>query len=266
MSETAPMLEWADLIWSDANGGTVHLHGVLPSVVLPRSLRPEVRWDGLALIEPHDVEEAWAATEAEEAEERGANLAHARFSGGLDGEYLDRLLGLEGVSGGRFPDPEPRRLQRFAVRHQRPTYYLEPDASDEAWNDLLGDEAEALAHWRTMLGAMFQRRRWKRAIRQFAPHAVIPEREHQDHAIASVLAAVWWWQIEQRRGPDVARRRWDRIARRLRGALADLRSDVEDPVLLLPMIQSARQDLIEALERASDIERLLRNEEPSEVG
>ena len=266
MSETAPMLDWADLIWSDADGGTVHLHGVLPSVVLPRSLRPEVRWDGLALIEPHDVEEAWAATEAEEAEERGANLAHARFSGGLDGEYLDRLMGLEGC-----PEVASPTLSRGDCNDWPCAINGPPTTSNLMRRMRHGMICSVMRRRPSLTGGRCLGRcsnAGDGSGRFVNSHRM---RSSQNGSIRTMRSPPCSRRSGGGRSNNDEARMWrdgagDRIAGRLRGALADLRSDVEDPVLLLPMIQSARQDLIEALERASDIERLLRNEEPSEVG
>jgi len=61
-------LDWADPEWSDPDGGTVVLHGTLPTVVYPNVLRPRYAWDGLALLETPDVIELWEQEEADEAE------------------------------------------------------------------------------------------------------------------------------------------------------------------------------------------------------
>ena len=43
-------LEWEDFLWEDPDGGIVQIHGVLPTVVYPNTLRPRNTWTGLALI------------------------------------------------------------------------------------------------------------------------------------------------------------------------------------------------------------------------
>ena len=50
----------------------------------------------------------------------GINLDSAILNGGLDGLYLEMLaFGVEGLQVGKFPDPEPRRLHKAAVNHDR---------------------------------------------------------------------------------------------------------------------------------------------------
>ena len=42
-----------------------------------------------------------------------------------------------GLQVGKFPDPEPRRLHKAAVNHDRPVFFIEPDMDDEQWAEFL---------------------------------------------------------------------------------------------------------------------------------
>ena len=46
---------WADEVWTDPDGGTVVIHGTLPTVVFPNAMRPRGVWHGLAILDSHDV-------------------------------------------------------------------------------------------------------------------------------------------------------------------------------------------------------------------
>ena len=110
---------WTDAVWEDPDGGTVIVHGTMPTVVYPNAMRPRVDWHGLALLESPDIVDLWVQAEADEAESQGINLTHALLSGGAFGKYIEGIETLEDLQGGRFPDPEPRRLQRNALRRRR---------------------------------------------------------------------------------------------------------------------------------------------------
>ena len=112
-----PPQPWNDVVWEDPNGGSVIVHGTMPTVVFPNAMRPRATWHGLALLESPDVVDLWVQEELDEAESYGVNLTHALLSGGAFAKYVEGLSTLEDLQGGRFPDPEPRRLQRNADRH-----------------------------------------------------------------------------------------------------------------------------------------------------
>ena len=70
---------WTDAVWEDPDGGTVIVHGTMPTVVYPNAMRPRVDWHGLALLESPDIVDLWVQEEADEAESQGINLTHAPF-------------------------------------------------------------------------------------------------------------------------------------------------------------------------------------------
>ena len=63
---------------------------------------------------------------------------------------IDDLTQLEEIQTGRFPDPEPRRLHRLALRHERPVYCIEPTLDDLAWEEQRTQEAKVSTHWRKL--------------------------------------------------------------------------------------------------------------------
>ena len=48
-------ISWEDILWEDPDGGTIMLHGTIPTLVYPRKLRPSKEWHGLALLESEEV-------------------------------------------------------------------------------------------------------------------------------------------------------------------------------------------------------------------
>ena len=53
-------LDWQDIHWEDPDGGTIVLHGVLPTVVLPNGMRPRLNWHGLGIMGSSEEIEVWA--------------------------------------------------------------------------------------------------------------------------------------------------------------------------------------------------------------
>ena len=241
---------WTDTVWEDPDGGKVILHGTIPTVVYPNAMRPRVDWHGLALLESPDIVDLWVQEEADEAESQGINLTHALLSGGAFGKYIEGIETLEGLQGGRFPDPEPRRLQRNADRHSRPVFFIEPLADDEDWGDYLTQEARAVAHWRKLLGMVRVGKRWKKSVKHHLFNAQPPPKgQSVDYSTASVLSAAWWELSEWLSTPALAMRRNERYAARVRGALASLRTEHgNEATLLLVVHQPHAAAMVKALE------------------
>lgn len=251
-------LDWADHAWSDPDGGTILLHGVLPTVVYPRTMRPRESWHALAILEPPDVVDMWVQEEKDEAESPGVNLAHGLISGGTFGIYLDEITLLEDVKSGSFPDPEPRRLHRNAERHERPVYFIEPTADDEFWSEHLTNEAKAASHWKKLLGMISLGGKWRKRVKKNIFSAQKPPRGiSPNYGSAAVLAATWWDLNEWLIGESVVKARDLRYAERLRGALADVRkSHGDEAVLLLPLFLPHRNAILAALENLPEAEEI----------
>lgn len=249
---------WTDAVWEDPDGGTVILHGTMPTVVFPNAMRPRAVWHGLALLESPDVVDLWIQEEADEAESQGVNLTHAMLSGGAFGKYVEGISTLENLQGGRFPDPEPRRLQRNADRHNRPVFFIEPLADDEDWGDYLTQEARAVSHWKKLLGMIRVGKRWKKSVKHHLFNAQPPPKgQSVDYATASVLAAAWWDLSEWLSTPELAQRRNTRYAARIRGALAELRANEgEDATLLLVVHRPHARAMLDALKAGPSPEEI----------
>ena len=249
---------WTDTVWEDPDGGRVIVHGTMPTVVYPNAMRPRATWHGLALLESPDVVDLWVQEEADEAESQGINLTHALLSGGAFGKYIEGIETLEGLQGGRFPDPEPRRLQRNADRHGREVFFIEPLADDEDWGDYLTQEARAVSHWRKLLGMVRVGKRWKKSVKQHLFNAQPPPKgQSVDYSTASVLAAAWWELSEWLSTPALANRRDERYAARVRGALASLRSYLgDDATLLLVVHQPHASAMVRALDANRAVEEI----------
>ena len=249
---------WTDAVWEDPDGGKVIVHGTMPTVVYPNAMRPRATWHGLALLESPDIVDLWAQEEADEAESEGINLTHALLSGGAFGKYVEGIETLENLQGGRFPDPEPRRLQRNADRHDRPVFFIEPLADDEDWGDYLTQEARAVSHWRKLLGMVRVGKRWKKSLKRHLFHAQPPPKgQSVDYSTASVLTAAWWELSEWLSTPALAERRNARYAARIRGALASLRTLLGDEATLLLVVhQPHARAMVMALEANRAVEEI----------
>lgn len=241
--------DWADAVWTDPEGGRVVLHGTLPTVVYPQHMRPRHDHNGLALLETEDVVDLWRQEEKDEAESEGVNLSHALLSGGVFGRYVEGLTALSNLQVGRFPDPEPRRLQRNAERKQRPVFFIEPLADDEEWGEYLTQEAQAVSHWRKLLGMIRTGKRWSKSLKRHVFHAQPPPKGSPvDLSSASVLAAAWWELSEWLSTPELTWQRDLRYAARLRGALDSLRKQHGDNATLLAVVHMPhRPSLLKAL-------------------
>ena len=243
-------LDWEDIFWKDPDGGTIVLHGILPTVVLPNGMRPRLQWNGLGILAAKEEEEIWAEEEKSEAEDPGINLDSTILNGGLDSLYLEMLTWVEGLQVGRFPNPEPRRLHKAAKTHNRPVFFVEPEMNDEDWADFLTKEAHAMTRPRKLLGIAFTARRWRKAIKKVRKFVVEqPPREPDGLQAASSLAATWWKLNRENSDPELNKRKDLRFAARLRGGLKQLRTDHgEDALLLVPIQQAWRESMLNALE------------------
>ena len=250
-------LDWQDIHWEDPDGGTIVLHGVLPTVVLPNGMRPRLNWHGLGIMGSSEEIEVWAEEEKSEVKDSGINLDSAILNGGLDGLYLEMLAyGVEGLQVGKFPDPEPRRLHKAAVNHERPVFFAEPDMDDEDWAEFLGKEARAMTRPLKLARIVFTSRRWRKGIKKMRKHVVEqPSREPDGLQAASALAATWWQLNRENSEEELNHARDRRFASRLRGALVSLRAEHgNEAVLLVPIQQAWRSAMLTALESLPDAE------------
>ena len=232
------------------------LHGVLPTVVLPNGMRPRLNWHGLGIMGSSEEIEVWAEEEKSEAKDSGINLDSAILNGGLDGLYLEMLNMGWKVCKLVNSNPEPRRLHKAAVNHERPVFFAEPDMDDEDWAEFLGKEARAMTRPLKLARIVFTSRRWRKGIKKMRKYVVEqPSREPDGLQAASALAATWWQLNRENSEEELNHARDSRFASRLRGALASLRAEHgNEAVLLVPIQQAWRSAMLTALESLPDAE------------
>ena len=247
---------WEDIVWEDPDGGKIVLHGTIPTVVYPRKLRPSIEWHGLALLESDEVVELWEQEEKDEIESNGVNLAHGLVSGGTMGIFLEEVTQIDEVTSGRFPDPEPRRVHRLAVRHNRPVFFIEPELDDEDWEAHMIAEAKEVSRWKKLLGLVTVGKKWRNTVKENIFHAEKPPKGVTANlSSAAVLCATWWDLNEWLIGEAIAESRNLRFASRLRGALKQLRIDYgDDAVLLVPLFMPWRSTIFNELNNLPDVE------------
>ena len=247
---------WEDIVWEDPDGGKIVLHGTIPTVVYPRKLRPSIEWHGLALLESDEVVELWEQEEKDELESNGVNLAHGLVSGGTMGIFLEEVTQIDDVTSGRFPDPEPRRVHRLAVRHNRPVFFIEPELDDEDWEAHMIAEAKEVSRWKKLLGLVTVGKKWRKKVKENIFHAEKPPKGVTANlSSAAVLCATWWDLNEWLIGETIAESRNLRFASRLRGALKQLRIDYgDDAVLLVPLFMPWRSTIFNELNNLPDVE------------
>ena len=247
---------WEDIVWEDPDGGKIVLHGTIPTVVYPRKLRPSIEWQGLALLESDEVVELWEQEEKDELESNGVNLAHGLVSGGTMVIFLEEVTQIDEVTSGRFPDPEPRRVHRLAVRHNRPVFFIEPELDDEDWEAHMIAEAKEVSRWKKLLGLVTVGKKWRKKVKQNIFQAEKPPKGVTANlSSAAVLCATWWDLNEWLIGEAIAESRNLRFASRLRGALKQLRIDYgDDAVLLVPLFMPWRSTIFNELNNLPDVE------------
>ena len=174
-------LSWEDIAWQDPDGGTIVLHGVLPTVVYPNAMRPRFQWHGLGLLCTSEEPEIWIEEEKAEVEDSGINLDSVILNGGIDGLFAEMMTYVDDLQTGRFPDPEPRRLHRAALTHQRPIFFAEPEMDDDDWAEHLEKEAKEVTRWSKLLGMVFIGRKWRKRLKSMRKHVVEqPSRQPDD--------------------------------------------------------------------------------------
>lgn len=249
-------LSWPDIHWEDPDGGTIVLHGTLPTVVYPLSMRPRFTWHGLGLLVTSEEPEVWQGEEEAELEDPGINLDSAILGGGIDGYYLEMLTYVEDIQIGKFPDPEPRRLHKSALKHGRLITFAEPDLSDENWVDHLENEAKVMTSPRKLLGMALIGRKWRKRLKSMRKYVVTqPDKAPDGLQAASSLCGTWWSLLQDRSSAELNLNRDQRFAARLRGGLASLRQEFgDDAVMLVPIILPWRKGIQNALEELPEAE------------
>jgi len=228
---------------------------------MPSDLRTREHWDGLALLASAEEVSGWPAEEMEDQASPGIHVAAAMASGTVLGRLLDDLT-IYKVDGPSIPDPEPIRLLHHArnARGGMPVYALEPSMDDEAWVDWMTRAADEQVSMSTLLSTITVGRRWKR-LRSAAISRVAAAKGVDSELGAAAASSAAWWS-EENKGLSIGLRseRTERLAARIRGALADLSegrvddSEARGPSLLVPVHQPRLHSLVKAFEGWPDAE------------
>ena len=268
-------LTWDVVGFDDPKGGRILLWPHIPCLRMPSELRTREHWDCLGLLASADEVAYWPEEEREDLASPGIHVDAALASGTILGRLLDDLDALE-VSGPAIPDPEPMRLLHHArnARGGLPIYALEPQMEDESWLGWLERSADAQVNFGTLLSRITVGRRWKR-IRSEATAWVAQARGvNAELGAASASAAAWWAEECSGLTPELITERDQRMAARMRGALANMRgawpnlgdssansvegrvddSDTRGPVLLVPVHQARMGGLVASLGAWPDAE------------
>ena len=259
-------LDWDDLNWNDPDGGVVYLHGVLPTVVFSNSLRPRYKWDGLGLMVSEEEIELWEHEEELEKKSPGINFTGAISQGGDFSKLLGGLSLLEEIQTCRFPDPEPRRLQKHAIRGGKPVFFIEPPLSDEEWNEWLEMHATEITRPLKLLSNLWSGKKFKKNLSKMMKNVKVMSGESSEYAVASAISAAWWVGIEDKISTELKEKRNLRYASRIRGALLDMRnSGIDNPTLIIVSNLVQRQSLLNALENMPSAEVPLCTESVSDL-
>ena len=172
------------------------------------------------------------------------------------GIFLEEVTQIDEVTSGRFPDPEPRRVHRLAVRHNRPIFFIEPELDDEDWEAHMIAEAKEVSRWKKLLGLVTVGKKWRKKVKQNIFQAEKPPKGVTANlSSAAVLCATWWDLNEWLIGETIAEARNLRFTSRLRGALKQLRIDYgNDAVLLVPLFMPWRNTIFNELNNLPDVE------------
>lgn len=255
-------LPWSPIDWEDPDGGIVRLWPMIPSVVLPKSLRRTAgNWNAIAFLLPDDEPEIWDEQALQEKASPGVNRDGIIAGGGILSKMMLHLSTIDSIQTCKFPDPESRRLLQMADseagKGRRPIYFLEPE--DKDWIEWVEDCADEMSRPRQLLKSVFGGRAWKKELLQSMRDATPPKAVRDDSrasamAEASGVAATWWRRSETSLNSDLHKRRDERLAARIRGALQSLREgqiDGDGPsVLLVPVMQAWMPSIHVALNKA----------------
>jgi hypothetical protein len=224
------------------------------------------------MLLPSDQQEEWQQERKLERRSAGANATMAMQAGGDFGRLLVGLAGLEDIESSKFPDPEPYRVLRIAIKEQREILMVEPEDEDPEWASWVDDSIDAMTTIWKLTSTVWARWRFNRyamaAVQDVTPPPIEKARIAADLAAAAAISAAWWRCSERLLTPELLVRRDDRLAGRLRGVLSRMRESRQfdgeggDGCVLLvtllqawlPAIRSALELLPEPEDPTSDAE------------
>lgn len=246
-------LAWEPIHLSDPDGGNYILWPHLPCIESPAELRPTGDWSAIAILASSEDIWRWEQESSEDKKNPGAHLAAAMASGTSLGRYLADIttLDLKGVS---IPDPEPMRLVDSFPSSK--IFPLEPPSDDSEWADLMVEHADQAAKASNLIALLGTGRRWRKVRSEAIPQIAVHPNVDSEMGAAAASAAAWWREEQRTWKNDLDLKRDTRQMSRLRGAMAQIRSDEPASTILVPIHQSRLKRISEVLSMWPDVETM----------
>jgi len=246
-------LAWEPIHLSDPDGGNYILWPHLPCIESPAELRPTGDWSAIAILASSEDIWRWEQESSEDKKNPGAHLAAAMASGTSLGRYLADIttLDLKGVS---IPDPEPMRLVESFPSSK--IFPLEPPSDDPEWADLMVEHADQAAKASNLIALLGTGRRWRKVRSEAISQIAVHPHANSEMGAAAASAAAWWREEQRTWKNDLDLKRDTRQMSRLRGAMAQIRSDEPASTILVPIHQSRLKRISEVLSMWPDVETM----------
>ena len=246
-------LAWEPVHLADPDGGNYILWPHLPCIESPKELRPTGDWTAIAILASSEDIWRWKQEFSEDQKNPGAHLAAAMASGTSLGRYLADIttLGLKRVA---IPDPEPMRLVDSYPSSM--IFPLEPPSDDSKWADMMVEHADQASKASNLISLLGTGRRWRKVRSEVIPKIAAHAHVDPEMGAAAASEAAWWKEEQRTWKNELGLKRDIRQMSRLRGALAQIRSDDQTSTILVPIHQSRLQRISEVLSMWPDVERM----------
>ena len=159
------------------------------------------------------------------------------------------------IDGPHIPDPETVRLVSHAenARGGLPVFLIEPEIDDDMWFEWLSKCAEMEVKIGSLLSRLSTSKRWRKYAQNAVP--LIEKDNDIDSELGAASATCYAWEQESNKdiGEGLLLEKNVRLASRIRGALANLRSssidddETSQPTLMVPVHQARLQSLAKAI-------------------
>ena len=246
--DSDPLLTWGAVDWKDPDGGILRFLPYCPLV----NHADNVEWDGLALIASSEDLALWSDQDKEEADSPGIVRDAMIANLGPSGRVVKEMVTLDDSDVACFPDPVPFNLLQKARSEKRRIWCIEPNLDDSKWVDMTLLIADSRTRVRSLLRAIGATRRVMKMAKIIAMEP--PSINRTSFHIAASLQAAWWRNEMESVPLSLLDAIHERLAARLRGALSQLRTDLDgqvddggEKVMLVPVPQVRLPEVLEAL-------------------
>ena len=260
--DSDPLLTWGAVDWKDPDGGILRLLPYCPLV----NHADDVEWDGLALLVSSEDIALWDDQHREEKDSPGIVRDAMIANLGPSGRVVKEMVTLDDPDIACFPDPVPYNLHQYARSEGRRVWCIEPNFDDSSWVDMTLLIADSKTRTRSLLRAIGANRRVMKMAKAIAMEP--PSTDHISFHIAASLQAAWWRNEMESVSEEILGALHVRLAARLRGALSQLRADLDgqvddgdEKVMLVPVPQVRLPEVLEALGSLPESEDFTMEEE-----